>query len=183
MLYTGCPINLQNLKLLYLRRQYMEFIKSVKGSELRLAKSEDYIIFKDWLNFLDLSPKDQKSFSLIEENIEIINDDVESGFEEEVLKYITKKLKPNKKIKIVTQYEVGSKRIDIAILDNKYNFMLGIEVDGYKYHGGMGYDKYLAYLSRQEFLEFKGYDIFRIKEIDWKLDKDEVVRKLRNVLF
>ncbi|WP_342252102.1 hypothetical protein [Spiroplasma endosymbiont of Amphibalanus improvisus] len=102
--------------------------------------------------------------------------EADSYFEQNVINALKEKITIVKPTKIIKQYPVGSKRIDIALTDNDSNYLLGIEVDGYKYHEGQGFDKYLDYLSRQYFLQNKGYDIVRIKEIDWKINKTEQLK-------
>jgi very-short-patch-repair endonuclease len=42
--------------------------------------------------------------------------------------------------------------------------MLGIEVDGYRYHSG--FEKMIKDIERQKFIEAKGYPIYRITEIN-----------------
>ncbi|WP_338969795.1 hypothetical protein [Spiroplasma endosymbiont of Labia minor] len=67
-------------------------------------------------------------------------------------------------------------------MSEKDEFILGIEVDGYAYHDGQGFDKYLDDLSRQDFLENKEYNIYRIKEINFKLSKQKIINEL-NILI
>jgi len=67
-------------------------------------------------------------------------------------------------LKLGQQYSVGSKRIDIVVLDENNNYILGIEVDGYHYHSTT--DQYLSDLSREKFIKTKGYDLVRIKDIN-----------------
>ena len=152
----------------------MIVVKSVTSTNIRNAKSDDFKVFKEWLAFLDLSSKKQREYSIPENEIEVVNLDVDSGFELDVIEYIKDNILTNKKMKLISQYPVGSKKIDIGIVDSNTKFVLGIEVDGYRYHGGMGYEKYLQDASRQEFLENKGYPIYRIREIDWKINRDKI---------
>gem|GEM_PF-1033627 len=101
----------------------------------------------------------------------------ESDFEETVYQRLLTDLKLiQEELKLFQQYPIGSKRIDIAVLDENDNYILGIEVDGYKYHSTI--DKYLKDLSRENFIKSKGYDITRIKDINWYLDSDAEVRRI-----
>lgn len=163
----------------------MIVVKSVTFSTIKSANSEDFITFKKWLEFLDMPEKEKKIYSVsneIEYKASKTIGDTESGFEYDVVNLLKRELSLSRQFEIVSQYEVGSKRIDIALVDKELNkFILGIEVDGYAYHNGQGYQKYLEDKSRQEFLEAKGYDIFRIKEIDWHLHRDKLITDIKNI--
>lgn len=159
-------------------------IKSVTSSTIKTANSEDFLVFKDWLQFLDMPEKEKRKYSILEGTNEIVETygETDSTFEREVIDEIKNKVKTIKKCKLMKQYEVGSKKIDIAFIDEQGSYLLGLEVDGYKYHDGMGFDKYLEDLSRQDFLESKGYNIYRIREIDWKINKNEVILNIQKIL-
>ncbi|MBR2651440.1 DUF559 domain-containing protein [bacterium] len=76
-----------------------------------------------------------------------------------------------------TQYNVGSYRIDVALLDkNTSQFLLGVEIDGYKYHSSPK-QKYNDFL-RQTFLKSKGYNIIRVSEMLWKTDRASIIPKI-----
>lgn len=160
-------------------------VKSIYSNNLNTEKilSKDYLIFQKWLDFLDMDEKEQTNYSINNKILESYGE-VESLFERDVINKIKDKifLKNEEKLKIIKQYEVGSKRIDIAFVNELGDFVLGIEVDGYNYHEGKGIDKYLEDISRQEFLEAKGYSIFRIRELDWKINKNKVLNDLQVIL-
>jgi very-short-patch-repair endonuclease len=161
----------------------MIVIKSLSSETVRSAKTEDFVVFKNWLTFLDLKTIDQKNYSQSETyEIEESFGEVDSRFERDVIEFIKSKIRISEKVKLIKQYEVGSYAIDIALLDENDNYLLGIEVDGYRYHDGAGFDKYLSDISRQDFLEVKGYDIYRIKEIDFKINKEKIVRELSSII-
>lgn len=169
----------------------MIVVKSVNSNNIKVANSDDFKVFQRWLEFLDMDSKKQKEYSKLDSNLEqddnkykinVIDDDVESGFEQDVIDYLGKHIKTKKGVTLVTQYEVGSKRIDIAFLDRSSKFILGVEVDGYRYHNGQGYDKYLQDISRQDFLESKGYNIHRISEIEWKIDRQNVANQINELV-
>jgi very-short-patch-repair endonuclease len=130
-----------------------------------------------------MNSDDQKNFAQTDNpNIQDSFGEVDSAFEADVVNFIKGNIKPTLPVKVIKQYEVGSFAIDIALLDQKNNFIIGIEVDGYDYHLGAGFDKYLSDLSRQEFLESKGYDIYRVSEIDFKINRDKIKYELTSIL-
>ncbi|OYD26776.1 superfamily I DNA and/or RNA helicase [Mycoplasma testudineum] len=157
----------------------MIIVKSLYSNDLKKGDSIDYLVFRSWLNFLDLKDSEKISYSSKqEEEIEIFGGEYDSGFEQDVAELLAKRLPKNLGLKIERQYSVGSLRIDLAILDANLNYIIGIEVDGYRYHGGLGIDKQLADFSRQEYLEAKGYNITRILEISWYRDKEGTIQKI-----
>lgn len=161
----------------------MIVVKSITAQTVKTANSEDFAVFREWLEFLDMDLKDQKKYS-ITSNHKIVETfgEVDSKFEREVIDFIKENIKASQKLKLIKQYEVGSYAIDIALVDDANIFVLGIEVDGYKYHEGQGFDKYLSDCSRQEFLEAKGYNIYRIKELDFKINKMKIISDLKMIL-
>ncbi|AVN63707.1 hypothetical protein CG006_01780 [Mesoplasma florum] len=164
-------------------KEKMIVLKSIDTKNIKSGKSEDFQTFYKWLNFLDMSYEEKTKYSKKDKfQIEESFGEVDSKFERDVLEFIKERVQTHKKTKIIKQYEVGSYSIDLAIVNEKGKFILGIEVDGYAYHEGQGYDKYLSDLSRQSFLETKGYPIFRVKEIDFKINKKKLERQLNNLL-
>ncbi|MBO6095122.1 DUF559 domain-containing protein [bacterium] len=84
-------------------------------------------------------------------------------------------------MKITNQYKVGSYRIDFAFINEENNkFILGLEVDGFKYH--FGPKKTYYDLLRQQLLEQKGYPIIRISEYNWKVNKEALYKDIINEL-
>jgi len=68
-------------------------------------------------------------------------------------------------------------RLDIGIYSLKKNrFILGIEMDGATYH--RGFNKAFSDAQRQEILEIKGWQIYRIWSTNWLNDTNEEFKKL-----
>lgn len=162
----------------------MIVVKSITSKNMKIAKSDDFKVFQDWLEFLDMNEKEKRSYSTITDKKQITESygETESSFERAVIDEIKDKILTTQNVKIIKQYDVGNIKIDIAFLNSSNDYLLGIEVDGYHYHEGMGFDKYLDDLSRQEFLEYKGYNIYRVKEIDWKMNKQQVIKHIQMLL-
>lgn len=53
---------------------------------------------------------------------------------------------------------------------------MGIEVDGWKYHSGT--KKKIEDYERQQFLEARGYRIFRVLEHEFNYNKELVIKSL-----
>jgi len=163
-------------------RKKMIILKSITHETVKFSRTIGFKVFYNWLKFLCLSKNEQKKFSsLKKEDHKIIvsnENDVESGFEETVLNALKKEINLNIDILIEKQFSVGSKRIDIAILTKDKKFLLGIEVDGYRWHEGKGYQKVLEDRSRQNYIESKGYQIYRIKEYSWKTNPKAIIQEI-----
>lgn len=160
-------------------KEKMIILKSIYANQVRISNQDnlDLNTFKRWLQFLDLSEKEQKEYSLVEN---INNKSVESNFENDVLKWL-KTFSFVLELEIITQYPVGSYRIDLAILDKRSKkFIVGIEIDGLRYHS-QALKRYND-LVRQNFIEAKGYSIIRISEALWKSDRDKIIDLLRKYI-
>ena len=158
----------------------MIVIKSINSSEI-VSQNPDVLLFKQWLAFLELNSSEQRSYSIPSNNLKSELIKAESSFEQDVINWLSKQtfVYP---FNILSQYEVGSYRIDIALVHPQTNkFLLGIEVDGWKYHSS--WSKRYNDFMRQEYIESKGYKLMRIPEIRWKTNKfsikNDITKKLQ----
>ncbi|MBQ3309072.1 hypothetical protein IJG78_00140 [Candidatus Saccharibacteria bacterium] len=72
-------------------------------------------------------------------------------------------------------------RIDIGIYSIKHKrFILGIEMDGATYHSG--FNKEFSDLQRQEVLEKKGWNIYRIWSTNWLKDTEKEFQGLVKII-
>lgn len=161
-------------------KKKMIIIKSIYANDISSSdKNEELKIFKYFLSYCDTI--NEKIIDKKEELKEKMKKEFfDSGFEEEVyskLIFVVEKLN----LFLQTQYEVGSKKIDIVILDKNNRVLLGIEVDGWKYHSKP--EKVLEDIYRQHFLESRGYVIYRISEVEWKLNKEIVLGEINTILL
>lgn len=104
-----------------------------------------------------------------------------SDFEVDVINRLTPMLKKYPGYKFYPQYPVGTKRIDIAIVDPNGKVVTGIEVDGSEYHDNQQGEDYL----RQVSINAYGYPIFRIKETMWDtspLTQSSTVNQIQKII-
>lgn len=163
-------------------KKKMIVLKSISSTEVNLGNSgnPNLLTFKKWLEFLELSPDEQKTYALTEES-DISEQEFDSGFESDVYQWLLQQSFP-KDLMIKTQYPIGSYRIDLALLDrNTKKFLLGIEVDGWKYHSSPN-QRYND-LVRENFIKAKGYDLVRIPELIWKTNKNDVYQLINRALM
>lgn len=163
-------------------KKKMIVLKSINSNEVNLGSSgnPNLLTFKRWLEFLELTAEQQKTYALTEES-STNEQEFDSNFEQDVYQWLLQQSFP-KDLLIKTQYPIGSYRIDLALLDrNTHKFLLGIEVDGWKYHSSPS-QRYND-LVRENFIKAKGYDLIRIPELIWKTNKNSVVSSINKHLM
>ena len=159
-------------------KEKMIVLKSIRADEVNVKPgNESMQIFKNWLAFLETSREQRMQYSI---GGMINNESFDSGFEVDVYEYIRENLKTKGKYSLMTQYPVGSYRIDQAFIGEKGEFILGLEIDGYAYHSG--FEKISKDIERQRFLEAKGYPIYRITELAWRTNKKRVIKQIQQLL-
>ncbi len=79
--------------------------------------------------------------------------------------------------KVIPQHEVGSKRIDLVVQDDTRQ--MAVECDGDFWHGR---DKYSEDMERQRMLERCNWSFFRIREFEFRLDPESVIKELKKEL-
>lgn len=151
----------------------MIVIKSLNASDISTKEGNpDLNVFRNYISFLD-------NISMRKNSVQALKNkkpDFDSGFEEEVYNELYNFVVQNN-WNILTQFEVGNKRIDIVITTMNFEkVLLGIEVDGFNYHSSKL--KMLEDYERQLFLESRGYPIFRVLEFEWKFNKKVIIQKI-----
>lgn len=157
----------------------MIVIKSIRANEIN-SLNPNILLFREWLSFLDLHFNQQKTYSIDTTNNFDIQQKIESGFEKSVYEWLSKQ-QFNKKIKIEAQFSVGSYKIDFALLEvGTEKFLLGIEVDGWKYHSTPR--QIYNDTIRHQFIESKGYKLLRIPEMMWEIDKEKILANIHQYI-
>ncbi len=78
----------------------MIVIKSITSKTIKNAKSSDFVTFKNWFEFLDMSEAEQKAFSKQGENkLEEIYGESDSKFERDVIEFLKANLLTVNKVK------------------------------------------------------------------------------------
>ena len=157
----------------------MIIIKSITYDTVRNANSSDFKTFKEWLRFLDLSDKEQKEYSLVKKKRKIKSKANLFNFKADIFKKAKESCVNNKTMEIVMDYPIGSKSIDVAILNLKGEILLGIDADKYEYAKRKGFDDYLESSSRLEFLKVKGYPMISVRLYEWLLDSEKIIENFR----
>ncbi len=147
-------VNIDDLSIYDLRRKLLEFFINKEPN-----KSQSININKDELEKLAL----RENRSIVEPPKPF-----ESWFEVDVALELIRR-----SYKIIPQYKVAKKRIDIVV-EGDYT-KLAIECDGDRWHGP---DEYERDLERQKQLERCGWKFFRIRESLFYVNKDKALEKL-----
>nr|VFK49442.1 MAG: Protein of unknown function (DUF559) [Candidatus Kentron sp. TC] len=82
-----------------------------------------------------------------------------------------------KNLKVLPQYEVAGKRIDLVVEGGRAR--LAVECDGDHWHGA---DRYEADMQRQRQLERCGWEFFRVRESAFYANKDRALEGLWHML-
>lgn len=158
-------------------KEKMYVIKSLYASDITSSANKETNIFKSFISYVDDIQNQIQNDNKIEFSEQL---NFDSNFEENVYNELSKKINKDK-YKLITQFKVGKKRIDLAIYSiNDNNVKLGIEINGSKYHSGI--QKCLEDLDRKNFLESRGYNIFTITDYDWILKRDFVTKTIMELI-
>ncbi len=155
----------------------MIVLKSFKAKDINPLNSEDLLIFRKWLEFLELTKNKQKKYALNLEstslkNKELLDNELFNDIYKEILFIINNS---NENLKIEKNYNIGSQNIDIAFINKKNNkYIYGIIIDNYEYCKRLNYNKFLNKKSDENFFKFKGYNLLVIEEINWKISKNNI---------
>ncbi|TNK83877.1 ATP-binding protein [Mycoplasmopsis pullorum] len=156
----------------------MVVVKSLKADELLIDNSSslNLLTFKKWLEFLDLSAEEQKSYTTIDRDV--IKDHV-SYFEQDVIQWL-KTLVFNQPVKIKKNYRIGSYTIDIAILDQDSKFLVGISLDDTSEKTSM--NEMLEIRLKNDFIQSKEYPIYRISNFRFREEKNTIYKYLNMII-
>ncbi|MGL4343314.1 MAG: AAA domain-containing protein [Metamycoplasmataceae bacterium] len=146
----------------------MVVIKSFMAIEMAPSMSnENAQCFKEFINYCDLAMTKNKE---IDETMNF-----EKNFEKEIYSEIDKLIQKNNNYKIITNFKIGSKILDIAIFDlKKKNIKIGICFENWNNNNVNP----LATFDNKEFIESRGYIIYEISEIKWWLEKAKIIQEI-----
>lgn len=167
-------------------REKMIVVKSIMAVDIKVSPNEDVLVFKQWLDFLDMETPNQRAYSTkkLQPPIEDTTIEVKHKtiWSEEVLKTLKDKVGSINRFRIIPNYQVGSQKIDFAIVNDYGAFKLGLAIDNYHYEDDKKVNQYLKSLTQQKFLETKGYPIYRIKALNWEIEQHKVINEVNQIL-
>ena len=165
----------RRLNVLFTRAKHkVILVTSLRSSNIKESKREGPQILKKYLEYAEkgeITDLDRRTSGT-----------TENAFEESIRQALT-----NRGYVVDAQVGSGGYSIDLAIRDpnDKSRYILAVECDGKAYHSS--YSARANDRLRQEVLEGKGWNFFRIWSTDWNRDPiseldqlDKLVKKLSN---
>ncbi|MBN3534564.1 AAA domain-containing protein [Mycoplasma procyoni] len=161
-------------------KQKMIIIKSIKAEEIDvLGAREDMVMLKNWLQFLELSKEERTNYINIDSQIRkrknssnLISEIAQVIRESDFIKQYN--------LSIIENYSIGTKNIDIAILDQYNNLLSGFLVDDFNKYNS--YEDFIEYKDQNNFLFSKGYNLKQINKLQWSINKEKIVENLKEEL-
>lgn len=182
-------------------RAKMIIVKSLMGDEIKISNinNKNAIIFKKFIEYLDAT-KANKTIEVVNEEMENI-DEINEGtalldfssiqddtiyemeFSSNIAKNIYGDLIKNlsSKYEIQVNIKVGSKHIDLLILNKKNKKIVkALLIEEWKSNRTV--QEMIEEIDRQYFLEDRGYSTFKVKEYEWNIDKVKLIDKIKSSL-
>ena len=175
----------------------MIVIKSINSEDIINNSSEDILIFKEWLKFLDMNEEERKNYKYYknelaenEENERLINktnvgikidnltniliQTIQTDLEKNIVDF-------NSRFDFVINYSIGTLQIPVAIINKSTKqFVVGIFLDTYKYW--RSYDEYVLDKDIENFFIIKKYPIQRISLLNWNIKKELIFKRILDYL-
>ena len=175
----------------------MIVIKSINSEDIINNSSEDILIFKEWLKFLDMNEEERKNYKYYknelaenEENERLINktnvgikidnltniliQTIQADLEKNIVDF-------NSQFDFVINYSIGTLQIPVAIINKSTKqFVVGIFLDTYKYW--RSYDEYVLDKDIENFFIIKKYPIQRISLLNWNIKKELIFKRILDYL-
>lgn len=175
----------------------MIVIKSINSEDIINNSSEDILIFKEWLKFLDMNEEERKNYKYYknelaenEENERLINKTnvgikidnltniliqiIQADLEKDIVDF-------NSQFDFVINYSIGTLQIPVAIINKSTKqFVVGIFLDTYKYW--RSYDEYVLDKDIENFFIIKKYPIQRISLLNWNIKKELIFKCILDYL-
>lgn len=175
----------------------MIVIKSINSEDIINNSSEDILIFKEWLKFLDMNEEERKNYKYYknelaenEENERLINktnvgikidnltniliQTIQADLEKDIVDF-------NSQFDFVINYSIGTLQIPVAIINKSTKqFVVGIFLDTYKYW--RSYDEYVLDKDIENFFIIKKYPIQRISLLNWNIKKELIFKHILDYL-
>ncbi len=175
----------------------MIVIKSINSEDIINNTSEDIMVFKEWLKFLDMNEEERKNYKYYknevienEENERLINKTNVSIEIDNLTNILIKSIQEdlekhfedfNSKFDFVVNYSIGTLQIPVAILNKSTKqFIVGMFLDTYKYW--KSYDEYVLDKDIENFFIIKKYPIQRISLLNWNIKKELIFARISDYL-
>lgn len=154
----------------------MIVIKSLKAKDLNIMTgNEDALMFKHWLEFLELSEAQRQNFlnldsdSASEKSAQI---EVPSELNKEIKATLTEAIKNKPFLTINENETLGTLKVDYA-LKRGHQVLLCFVIDDYKYANNP--EDFVTFRDLCKFIRSKKYTVYQLDRIIWEDKRQEIL--------
>ncbi|WP_041594212.1 AAA domain-containing protein [Mycoplasmopsis fermentans] len=188
--YVGRPGGMNALNVAVSRaKDKMIVIKSLKSSDLTIMTgNEDAIMFKHWLEFLELSDIERKNFLHLEDEeqnnnqlqtIETEPVEVENSLlNQEIKSTILEAIKDKPYLKLIPNETLGTLKVDY-VLRRKHEPIMTFMIDDYKYVNNP--EDFVIFKDLCKFIRSKKYIVYKLDRILWEDKKEEILETINSI--
>ncbi|EGV00325.1 ATP-binding protein [Mycoplasmopsis columbina SF7] len=157
----------------------MIVIKSLKSNDIVLSsfENEDVYTFKKWLEFLELSEEEKKSY-LTKVNREKNYTSNENPLFIDINNTLNKLAEENSNLKVLANESVGTINVDL-VLSYKNRHELCFIIDDFSYASNI--NEYLKFKDKIKFIKSKKYKVFWVNYLTWFKQKTEILEYVTNL--
>lgn len=170
--YVGRPGGKNALNVAITRaKDKMIIIKSINSRDIKNSMNNpDAKVFREWLKFLEASAKDRRNY--IQYNDDVQKTNIEPGTLIHKIKTHLEKHYGTDKLQFLTDYRVGTQKIDLAVIANN-RYIVGIKVDENNY--GLDFEKYMLYIDKIKFLNIRQYRVTAVDNLLWYSNSNKII--------
>lgn len=154
-------------------------LKSINHQDIKVDANdpfEDSMIFKTWIKYLDEKQKASNEISSISKQKLNI-----SQFKQDVYNQLVKDERFFNKVQIIQNLLIGTTKIDLAFYTKSINDLdLVVILDDWKKN--IDIQSWFEDIDHEEYLRSRNYEVLRIREQDWLVDKDKVINQIYSLL-
>ncbi len=158
----------------------MIIVKSFFANDTISTSNTDLNVFIKFIEWCDKVNSEQTIIDFIKNQKNSDYKYLQNDFEIEISQLLFSLINHDK-FKIVTKLNIGTYKLDICIINKKTDdVVLGILCDSISYTNSL--KRMVENLDSQKLLEDRGYPIFRITLIEWKLKNELIINELQNII-
>ncbi|UUD34907.1 DNA2/NAM7 family helicase [Mycoplasmopsis caviae] len=188
--YVGRPGGMNALNVAVSRaKDKMIVIKSLQAKDLTIMTgNEDAIMFKRWLEFLELSDAQRQNFLHLddessansEQNIidtKSLNAN-SSLLNQEIKNTILQAIKDKPYLKLIPNETLGTLKVDY-VLRRKHEPILTFMIDDYNYVNNP--EEFVIFKDLCKFIRSKKYTVYKLDRILWEDKKEEILQTIESI--
>lgn len=156
-------------------KEKMIICKSILGDEIiNNSNSKDLEIFKQWIQFLDLSPEQQLSYADKEDD-KLKSKIKNNRFVDFQNNLFTKLSELPMNLTVQKDYKIGNLTIDVVVMDANNQIIIGFCLTDFEQTTEINY---AIFKDTVNFIKAKNYPIEVIDYINWKINQNLILQKI-----